>query len=800
MTRAKIILYRLFVVMCLSVMLPVQMASQPVSAVSQNDIDCAKAGGISGTCAYQKCSVAGASDSNGDSISGDLKTLAQQILDSSKISFDYGPNGDTGKQFKRLAAGQKAQTDTGREVDVQPIILITILHISQSHKVNISALTDGSSHTAPTNPHGSGKGVDINILDGSHNNGSDAVAYKIINSAAEVLPAGSRFGMGNGPFGSKTISGKKFTSFVDAPNHVHIDVLGVSQADIDKAVQAAGGSGGGTAGADTTTYTYKAEGIIPKSGKTVVASTFGGEYTGGKWKATNDKQNPGGKGNGNDDNGAGNTPTGIVGHAGFAELSVNVGSGDYSALGGLPAHTKLQITYKGKSVIAEKLDVGAGGDAHPLIDLWWETAKLLDFTTGNGKVKLRVVPDSTPTTPVDGSATDTGDSEDDAATGCCPVDQAEDTDGTSLVGKTKAEKAFNYFVGQHSLSPKVAAGIVGNMMTESGGQTEELDTHAHNDISGTHDGIVQWSTSRWAGLKAHEKGKNPYSLTTQLDYVWYELDEGGYKSVLKNMKSASSAAGAATIFNSQYEVSGDNSGHRESNATKLFTKYGGGASPATVDGSEDGSDSGSACPSGDGSDDGSANMKRAIRVTSKGKFITLPSKYSCPGRTTRIDSRIAADIAYLVNHYDMCADDGLADGHKSHGAGLGVDMRPKSGNSKQTWKETVEQAARDMGWYGDGASDSKGSKSGCASYSGYGSCGYAGHSDKFAKWVRWIGYNGDVDHGDPWHVFGGSYAHIHIGWDTPNHDGAAPSIIASPRASVYAFPAPVPDDLESLVD
>lgn len=194
---------------------------------------------------------------------------------------------------------------------------------------------------------------------------------------------------------------------------------------------------------------------------------------------------------------------------------------------------------------------------------------------------------------------------------------------------------------------------------------------------------------------------------------------------------------------------------------------------------------------------GDANLKKTILIDSPGKFITMPKKYSCEGRTTRLDSRIAASLAYLLTKYDMCADDGLANGHKSHGAGLGVDMRPKNNNdSKEEWKKTVEAAARDMGWTGDSATDGKSSK-GCASYSGYGQC--VGGQGDIPKWVRWIGYNGDVDHGDPWHIFGGSYAHIHIGWNTPNNDGVSPSIISKPVPEVYTFPAPVPDDLKELI-
>lgn len=209
-----------------------------------------------------------------------------------------------------------------------------------------------------------------------------------------------------------------------------------------------------------------------------------------------------------------------------------------------------------------------------------------------------------------------------------------------------------------------------------------------------------------------------------------------------------------------------------------------------------------ASATGDSSVVGDASLKETITVNKPGKFITLPSKYSCAGRTTKIDSRIAASLAYLLDKYDMCADDGLANGHKSHGAGLGVDIRPKDQskqNNKEEWIRTVEAAAKDMGWWGDSATEGK-TRNGCApAYSGYGAC--VGGNRSIPKWVRWIGYNGDVDHGDPWHVFGGSYAHIHIGWASPNGtDAVSGSMIGTPIPSVYTFPAPVPEDIKGLIE
>ncbi len=202
-------------------------------------------GGGGGVC----CGVGGAPTGPSDAVgAGDLQSLAQRVLNSDNITYDYGPNGPTATQFKRLANGQKAETDDGRQVDVQPILLVALLHLAQTHKVTVSALTNGQSHLATDNPHGMGKAIDIDYLDGAGTDGSDSVANKIISDLEQVLPSGSNFGMGNHPFGDKTVNGKTFHSFPDNPSHVHYDVVGVSQANDDKAVVDA--SNGGDTSAD----------------------------------------------------------------------------------------------------------------------------------------------------------------------------------------------------------------------------------------------------------------------------------------------------------------------------------------------------------------------------------------------------------------------------------------------------------------------------------------------------------------------------------------------------------------------
>lgn len=73
----------------------------------------------------------------------------------------------------------------------------------------------------------------------------------------------------------------------------------------------------------------------------------------------------------------------------FAELRLG------TALGNLPYRQKIRISYKGRSVVAIKLDVGAGGagcGGHSRdIDLWWETANALGFSGGLDVVTYELI-------------------------------------------------------------------------------------------------------------------------------------------------------------------------------------------------------------------------------------------------------------------------------------------------------------------------------------------------------------------------------------------------------------------------
>jgi hypothetical protein len=61
----------------------------------------------------------------------------------------------------------------------------------------------------------------------------------------------------------------------------------------------------------------------------------------------------------------------------YAELSVNPAAKDFRALGGLPFGHRLRISYNGRSIVATKGDVGAGGPSHPKIDIHKAAAEAL---------------------------------------------------------------------------------------------------------------------------------------------------------------------------------------------------------------------------------------------------------------------------------------------------------------------------------------------------------------------------------------------------------------------------------------
>lgn len=87
---------------------------------------------------------------------------------------------------------------------------------------------------------------------------------------------------------------------------------------------------------------------------------------------------------------------------------------------------KIAITYKGKTAVIMKVDIGGGGgkvNGVPRgVDLWWEVARYLDFKNGLDVATFKEVPDDTPLTNVATGVTPATDGCDESASGAAMGD------------------------------------------------------------------------------------------------------------------------------------------------------------------------------------------------------------------------------------------------------------------------------------------------------------------------------------------------------------------------------------------
>ena len=103
------------------------------------------------------------------------------------------------------------------------------------------------------------------------------------------------------------------------------------------------------------------------------------------------------------------------------------------------------------------------------------------------------------------------------------------------------------------LSLMQAAGIVGNLMFESGDPTLSV-TNKTGD-KGTSYGLAQWRKERRTLLNNFAKGKRkPISdFNTQLEFVWKELNSS-HKSALNGLLNSNNVSDATTIFMNNFEI------------------------------------------------------------------------------------------------------------------------------------------------------------------------------------------------------------------------------------------------------
>ena len=129
------------------------------------------------------------------------------------------------------------------------------------------------------------------------------------------------------------------------------------------------------------------------------------------------------------------------------------------------------------------------------------------------------------------------------------------------------------------LSNNQVDGALGNLEVES-----DITTTASNPAEGAI-GLAQWEGGRRTGLDAYAvaHGESETDLNAQLGYMVQEL-EGPYASVLAQLKTATTPAQAATIWDQSYEVSAGTTRQQRITDANQFAAEGLAGIPSTIAG------------------------------------------------------------------------------------------------------------------------------------------------------------------------------------------------------------------------
>jgi len=148
--------------------------------------------------------------------------------------------------------------------------------------------------------------------------------------------------------------------------------------------------------------------------------------------------------------------------------------------------------------------------------------------------------------------------------------------GTGTGDESAAGIVFNALIAE-GFTANQAAGVVGNLMQESGGGTKNLDPNADN---GSHHGIAQWDKRiRWPRVSNYIRsiGKDPNSIEGQAAGLIWEM-KTHEKEAYSTLKMATSSQDAARVFLEKFERSGEKPGmvgyeNRLKNAASISAEF-----------------------------------------------------------------------------------------------------------------------------------------------------------------------------------------------------------------------------------
>ena len=272
----------------------------------------------------------------------------------------------------------------------------------------------------------------------------------------------------------------------------------------------------------------------------------------------------------------------------------------------------------------------------------------------------------------------------------CAESSVGATGSTMLTGKDNFEMIYN-FLRDKGLSPEQAAGAIGNIKQESGGDPtiiqggKPVNLNDNKPVSEwTFDskhtkspagissgwGLIQWTPgSKIIGIaKEANVSGDIYRLGTQLEIVWWHMNNTsptGVKNMYATFKNIKTLEEATLDYETRMEGAGDKQlAKRVEFAKEILRQYGGGGS--TTSSTSDESTSASTCSSGSVGGTVSANGFTFPLKATKQMITTNKGAQWCFEKTTNCHHDYnAADIHVPTGTTVVAAKDGVVQNVKS---------------------------------------------------------------------------------------------------------------------------------------
>lgn len=286
-------------------------------------------------------------------------------------------------------------------------------------------------------------------------------------------------------------------------------------------------------------------------------------------------------------------------------------------------------------------------------------------------------------------------------------EDAPETCGSNFSGSNNAHIAFNYLTSK-GLNSVRAAGIVGNLMAESG---PGVDPKAVSRSGYT--GIAQWDKAiRWPRVVswAESNKRDPFDLQTQLDYMWMDAEQRGN---IAGINAYNDEQHAAWYWGRFYEVAIIGSSRSETpltNVQKLDKRIEYALSVSKEYGGSTGESAGGdvSCAGSLGSVECPANIEAhpsqkgyfKMPDAPNGEYIIYSSTTRRYGSRELVCTLYSVGLAYneaMGGKSQLRFGDLNAAGHKSHRWGVAVDLsgfgQVQAASHNKSWKGTYSKEA-----------------------------------------------------------------------------------------------------------